>query len=226
MPAARVVAMSAEESALWTARLRGLAHDLNNALVPLYATVELGKLEGANPRLDELAHRLERLREMARAIAAATPTRATEDDLAAAVHVELATAAMVNGAALRWKVSREAWMELPLRGTNRDHVLRVGVRNALEAMATATPRPDTHRWVEVSHIRDDRGQQLQIRDNGPGCGDVRAIAGGQTRSKPGGHLGIGLAMAARSVEAAGGELWIDADDAGFELQARFRASVA
>jgi C4-dicarboxylate-specific signal transduction histidine kinase len=54
------------------------------------------------------------------------------------------------------------------------------------------------------------GGDLIVRDDGPGCQELAAAAAGRLRRVGGGHLGLGLAVAAALVERHGGSLEIQA----------------
>ncbi len=212
----RVAAMPEAEASRWALRLRRLAHDTNNALVPVYAHLELAALGQSSSALEQARRHLERLRQMAKTLSHAAPRPSGADDGGTNCHQQLAGEAMAAGVALRWRATPAEFAQLGLPADTRDQIVRIAVRNALEAHDAAGPRSDGDvRWVEVAVDSNADAITLRVHDNGPGCEDLAGAAGGTiTRGGPG-HLGVGLGMAARAAEQAGGTLWIATPAEGF-----------
>lgn len=223
----RVRAMPEVEAARWALRLRRLAHDTNNALVPVYAHLELAALGQSSAALDQTRRHLERLRQMAKTLSHAAPRPSGSDDGGTSCHQQLAGEAMAAGVALRWRASAAELAQLGLAADVRDQFLRVAVRNALEAHEAAGPRTDGgFRWVEVAVDTDTDEITLRVHDNGPGCDDLTAAAEGASARAGLGHLGVGLSMAARAAEQAGGALWIATPGEGFVCELAMPRGVA
>jgi len=107
---------------------------------------------------------------------------------------------------------------------HRDAVVTVlgnAVSNALEALRAA-PAPPQRPEVRVSIREEPDRLVVEVRDNGPGVDPARAAApfeAGVTTKGPG--RGLGLAIVARLVAAAGGEVALESTGTG----AVFRATL-
>lgn len=175
----------------------------------------------ARTRTADLEAALGRFHRMARLLSHA----ATHEGAAAetsAIHAEMAAEAMRAGIGLRWSVTQEQSALAALPADVRDRVLRILVRNALEAhpanSARAAAAPP---WVEVRLTREATKAHLVVHDNGPGCTYLACAASGTTTRAGLGHLGLGLTMAAAAMAEAGGSLAIRANGDGFTAQASF-----
>lgn len=215
--------IDAEQAEALSLRLRKLGHDANNALVPVYASLDLLRLQlGADhTRLAELTARVETLRAVLQH--ASTPGRRPPTEGASVIsdtHVELASRAMATSIALRWRATPDALAAIPLPSSDLAHLLKLLVGNAFEAhLAERTPA--VHRWISVAMWCDAGCFQLDVHDNGPGCTRVEAAALGRLQRRGGGHLGLGLPMSAYIAATAGGSLHVESRPAdGFRARVR------
>jgi two-component system, sensor histidine kinase ChiS len=83
--------------------------------------------------------------------------------------------------------------------------LRCLIENAAEAAGTGT--------VEISAALWNRRYHFSVRDRGPGIGAPEELLK-RLESDKAGHLGVGLCMTKRLVEAAGGDLFFGAAPGG------------
>lgn len=217
--------LPAPEADAWSLRLRRLAHDANNGLVAAYAHLELLRAEDlpatARARTADLEAALGRFHTMARLLSHAAARESAAEDTNA-IRAELAAEAMRAGIGLRWSVNQGPSVLAAVPANVRDRVLRILVRNALEAHQGAGMRaPGNHPWVEVRLERTDATVHVVVRDNGPGCPTPAAVASGRKSRTGLGHLGIGLPMAAAAMAEVGGSLAIRANEDGFTARADF-----
>lgn len=217
--------LPAVEAEAWSRRLRGLAHDANNGLVAVYAHLELLRTEdlpaAGRARTADLEAALGRFRTMARRLSHAAAREGAGKDVAT-IHTEMAAEAIHAGIGLRWSIRQEQAALTVLPSDLRDRVLRILIRNALEAHQGAGQRPaGAHPWVEVRLEHDATTAHLVVQDNGPGCAAPADAASGKTTRAGLGHLGLGLAMAAAAMAEIGGSVAIRANADGFTARADF-----
>ncbi len=213
-----VVAMDWDELERWSRRLRKLAHDVNNALVPAFAHTDLLRLKlGAQAdlsQLDSLPAQLEVARAtMQRAAGWTLRPAGLRQQPWAMVRADLLMICRQGG--VTFEASEQAvttdarWPQSAAR-----QVLLGLVRNATEALAG---RADGVVRLDVTQA----GELLwyQVSDNGPGHDDVAAVARGEVVRHGRGHLGLGLPAAAAVVARYGGELRLSSDAGGFKAVA-------
>jgi signal transduction histidine kinase len=210
----RVRPLGDDEIEKLAALLRKLGHDLTNSLV---AAVSLTGLAAhlshdaeVNRLLDQARQQLLRPRTVLDTALAPLPLVRGEkpitfdglsrllqrraDDLGVRLNCVLEPAVARLGPLDEWR-----WIQvaLPL------------CTNAFDALAETRDRqqPAPSR-IDVALLpADHSGAELTVSDDGPGCSDLAAAANGQLRRAGGGHLGLGLAVAAAVVGRYGG--WLD-----------------
>ena len=191
-----VVPMDWDELIRWSARIRTLVHDFNNALVPAFAHTDLLRLrlgpDAVLSQLDSLPTQLERARSTAQRAAnwavregPATPPRwrALEMDFMMTCHQA--------GVTLNWHDNDQASETCAWDRHAARHTLRALIQNAVDALADT---PDGA--ISVTFETRDAYTSISVVDNGPGCADFTAVARGEVARHGHGHLGLGLPSAA------------------------------
>lgn len=119
-------------------------------------------------------------------------------------------------------VSPESFVSRPC--PHRDAVVTIlgnAVANALEALQAMSPRRERPE-VRVIVVEEPQRVVVEVRDNGPGLGSSRGGDAFQAGiSTKGSGRGVGLAIVARVVAAAGGQVGLEDTGAG----ARFHATL-
>ncbi len=213
----------------WSKRLRRVAHDINNALVPVVANVDLVRmrmrgLPGAE-RLALLPTQLLHARETVQRAAAAAlrpePTRSvTPRD------IQLSLLGLTRRAHVSLHFGFPEDLPVPLPAHQVRTLLSVLVANSCEAYDTGhapaqtaspeTPPDPATRPVYVWSRVQDGAAWLCVQDEGPGASDMPALLDGSLVRAGGGHLGLGLRTASSLAHARGGELRVkNLPDAGF-----------
>lgn len=202
---------------LFSASLRKLAHDLTNSLVAAVSLVDLTLMKSNEPAarngLNRLRNQILRPRTTLQCATAALPgMTADRPRTVQALEVWAKHAATAQELVLAWQLDGN---DQPPRGLTEPewvHVVQALCQNALEAHAAARidkelqSEPESA-WLRIESARARDGSAvLTVRDNAMGCADLQAAATGRLRRAGGGHLGLGLSIAAALVERAGGQV--------------------
>ncbi|MCO4761289.1 MAG: HAMP domain-containing histidine kinase [Myxococcales bacterium] len=186
-----------DELVRWSERIRKMAHDLNNALVPAFAQVDLLRLKLGPTADNKLLRMMPSQLELARKTAHEAASWVVRAPLPngptwRSVRSDLTLLAAQAKATLVWspeddtETARAAWTTSDAR-----YVLRAFVRNACDAIADQTDRQ-----IFVTVTFDDSHGLFSVRDRGPGCEDLAAAVSGGSPRHGKGHLGLGLTAAA------------------------------
>lgn len=202
---------------LLTVALRKLSHDLRNDFTTIESMLDLTVLRnqdaGVAERLQRLRHHASKPQATVTTAVGAVPGLGDRPRTLAALQKSLRSAAEGQGVDLHWQAPEDA-RDLAPGPTEAEwcHVAHTLVQNALEAHAAAEldEGPGLPRSIEV----DWRGPTLDVRDDGPGCGDLNAAAHAGLRRAGHGHMGLGLAVAAALVGRHAGTLRIGPADSG------------
>jgi len=200
-----------------------IVHDLRNPLAAIYGGSELLMDAEWNPkqtqRLAANIYRSSRImKDMLQELVDVSRGRTHPPEICRLGEVVTAAAeasaeaAQTNGVAIQFAIPDG--IELPLERARMERVFLNLIGNAIEAMphggqlAIAAELRDSAAWVSIED--SGPGVPLEIRD--------RLFQPFATAGKKNG-LGLGLALSRESVQAHGGELWMDPD---FSPGTRFR----
>ena len=199
-----------------------IVHDLRNPLAAIYGGSELLMDAEWNPaqtkRLAGNIYRSSRIiKDMLQELVDVSRGRTQPAEvchLGEVIHAAAdasSSAAQANGVSIDIAVPDQ--IELPLERARMERVFLNLIGNAIEAM------PDGG-TLEISAQTRDGAAWVSVQDSGPGVpAEIRNVLFQPftTAGKKNG-LGLGLALSRESVEAHGGELWMDRD---FEQGTRF-----
>ncbi|HAN32763.1 MAG TPA: hypothetical protein DCQ06_14310, partial [Myxococcales bacterium] len=170
---------ASEQSRLdrWQQSLEKLSHDLNNALVPLHAKLDVLHMQ-LGVRGDES---IDKMREALRNITDVLQTSTHW-------HKDEGRSSLINGAELRFRWEQtcqrfgiEMRWEVDLQAWGVEHsqdlsaCLEVLVRNSCDALKQQ--RAPTQRRIDVYCRGDKRERWLRVQDNGGGCVDLPTCIG-------------------------------------------------
>lgn len=206
----QVAPLGDEAAKTAVAAVRKLAHDVNNALVSAASTLDLLVID--NPDLESVLapvrHELMRPRALFERPMRGLPTRAmvrpwTLADWRAKIADE------AKGVGVSVRMPSDLPKPADLDEGQWVQCLDNLVRNALDAHAVAARTAEQvlagGRWVAVqAHAAGGTGV-CEVTDNS-GIGGTSAAVQDRKPRSGGGHLGLGLAVAAAHIAAAGGSL--------------------
>ena len=215
--AAHLVApMDWDELNRWSERLRKLAHDVNNALVPAFAHADLLRLKlGHQANLSQLSVLPAQL-ELARMTVQRSVSAIVRQPGAIAptwrnVQLELMMHCRQASTAFSWEDPADDAAHADWPTSDARHVLRALIHNSCEAINAAESGHVTLRIRATPTYVD-----FSVSDNGPGCTDLPAAAQTKLVRHGHGHLGLGLTSAATVARRNLAELRIaNAPNGGF-----------
>lgn len=203
-----------------------LRHDVANALVAAIGGLELEAVDAADAsqaeRLTAIRASLVRPYDYLRRAAGALPLADVSDVLWQSRLVALANRVAASGVTLDLGPGVEAACA---QTPSLIWVVEILVANALDALTPPAPQTGQQVRVQVTPATGaGKPASLLVEDNGPGCADLARIAGRSLRRPAGGHLGLGLAVAASVLAETGGKLTVSsAPGRGFVAQATWNA---